>query len=113
MSEIRHILTRDASEHYLFVVEYMRKVGVMWSPVLAAMYFISFVCMAFTVVFTIYFKDSFQVGDLTQIFTYVLGQAILYVVFPTISLAHANSFIDTLVNIFKAAADDDFRMIGT
>ncbi len=97
----------------MFIVEYMRKVGVLWSPVLAVMYFISLVCMAFLVVFTLYYKDySFMVGDLTQILTYVVGQALLYVVFPTISLAHANSFIDTLVNMFAAAADDDFKMIG-
>jgi len=76
------------------------------------MYFFSLFCMAFIVVVSLLFADSFGVGDLTQILIYLAGQAVLYVVFPTISLAHANSFIDPLVAIFSVASEDDFKMIG-
>ena len=90
----------------------MRKAGVIWSPVLAVMYFISLLCMVLSATLTLYFLDSYQTGDLAQFLIVLLGQGILYMIFPTISLAHANSFITPLVNTFSAAAEDDFQMIG-
>jgi hypothetical protein len=91
----------------------MRKAGVIWSPVLAVMYFISLLCMVLSVTLTLFYLDAYPAGDVAQFFVYFVGQGILYAIFPTISLAHANSFINPLVNTFSAAAEDDFQMIGS
>eukprot|EP01036_Dinobryon_divergens_P028928 gene28928-37950_t len=112
LSEINQLLSRDATEHYLFIVEYMRKAGVIWSPVLAVMYFISLVCMILSATMTLIFFYAYQTEDVAQFLFYLIGQGILYAIFPTISLAHANSFINPLVNTFSAAAEEDFQMIG-
>ena len=90
----------------------MRKAGVIWSPVLAVMYLISLLCMVLSVILILFFPDSYQTGNLVQFLVYFLGQGIIYMIFPTISLAHANSFINPLANTFSAAAEDDFKMIG-
>jgi uncharacterized membrane protein len=75
----------------------MRKAGVIWSPVLAVMYFISLLCMVLSVTLTLFYLDAYPAGDVAQFFVYFVGQGILYAIFPTISLAHANSFINPLV----------------
>ena len=111
-AEFANQLTRDAIEHYLFVVEYMRKAGEIWSPVLAALYLLTAIFLViFGVIFGL-FMDEFRQTDLTQILLYALVQVLLYAVFPTVSLAHANAFIDPLSNTFQAASPDDFQIIG-
>eukprot|EP01036_Dinobryon_divergens_P029009 gene29009-38053_t len=75
-------LQRDAVEQYLFIVEYLRQSGTVWSPVIVAMY------------------------------CYGVFQIVLFLVFPSWSLASANAFLTPVLDVFTNSSRDDFNIIG-
>ena len=66
LSEMRYLLTRDAIERYVFIVEYMRSVGVLFAR-----------ASSFVLVFLLLCSSRSATRT----------PAMLYVVFPTISIS--------------------------
>eukprot|EP01036_Dinobryon_divergens_P032868 gene32868-42547_t len=106
-------LTRDATEQYLFIVEYLRQCGSLWSFNIVFIYFVA----TFLLAIFIFIVASTPVGtifspaEVLKLAVYVF-QICLFLVFPTLSLAHVNSYINHLLDLFKNSSSDDFQLIG-
>eukprot|EP01036_Dinobryon_divergens_P022112 gene22112-30346_t len=113
LNDLTPHLTRDAIEHYLFIVEYLRQCGALWSPVIIVVFVYAFILM-----FVLFGKLA--IFPLSQLITpsavqylivFVL-QIVLFMVFPTWSLAHVNACISLIEELFKNASAEDFKIIG-
>mmetsp|Transcript_5294 Transcript_5294/g.7784 ORF Transcript_5294/g.7784 Transcript_5294/m.7784 type:complete len:625 (-) Transcript_5294:10-1884(-) len=105
-------LGRDSSEHYLFMVEYMRQAGLVWSPVIIALYLYGTVLIVVVVIYLYSYSSFFTTADTANTISLLVVQIILYLVFPTWSLAHANSFLNPMIELFTNATPEDFETIG-
>lgn len=111
---ITEYLTRDATEQYLFIVEYLRQCGSMWSLIIVLIYFVA----TFLLVVVVFVVVSSPTGTILEpiavlnvsVYAFLV---ILFLVFPTLSLAHVNSYINHLLDLFKNSSSDDFQLIGT
>ena len=106
-------LARDATEQYLFMVEYLRQCGSLWSFNILLMY-IDAIYLLFFLMYNIlsvppgaYLDISLILGLAVYFF-----QVFIFLVFPTLSLAHVNSYINHLLDLFKNSSEDDFQLIG-
>lgn len=109
-SEVSQQLQSDAVERYLFLTEYMHQCGILWSPVIVAMYcYGSFLFLLLVYVFIV--VPSLSTGMIVDIILFSF-QSILFVVFPSLSLASANSVIAPVVHLFTNSGSRDFSMIG-
>ena len=107
-------LRRDAMEQYLFILEYMHQCGLLWSPVIVAMFCLGIVYLTVIVVHVV---ATVLIIDLeSPIFDgYVVIYsiwALLLSIFPPLSLASANAFVAPIVHQFMNSSSDDFAMIG-
>ena len=107
-------LARDATEQYLFMVEYLRQCGSLWSFNILLMY-IDAIYLIFLSVFTAlsfppgtHWDQSLFLSLVSTVF-----EIFIFLVFPTLSLAHVNSYINHLLDLFKNSSVDDFQLIGT
>ena len=107
-------LTRDATEHYLFIVEYLRQCGALWSPVIVVVYIYAFV-LIFVIVgaFTILPASQLVGFSVAQYSLVFVLQILLFITFPTWSLAHVNAYISHIEELFKHASEEDFKIIGS
>ena len=106
-------LQTDAAEQYLFMVEYMRQAGAVWAPVIVWMYLYSiFLILAVIVLYLVSDGQFYGMIMVLNLLSFI-GQAILFAIFPTWSLAHANSLIAPLQELFTMAVKEDFAIIGT
>ena len=112
LSKLSKYLQTDAAESYLFIVEYMRQSGTVWSPAIIGMYVYSVILM---LALTYLYGFSNTAMDGLGLFTLssYFGQAILFTIFPTWSLAHANSLISPILEMFNNASEQDFAIIGS
>jgi len=105
-------LGRDSSEQYLFMVEYMRQAGLVWSPVIIGLYAYGVFLVIELVYFLYNYYNLFSVVSIANSISSLVVQFIMYFVFPTWSLAHANSFLNPVISLFNNANCDDFEIIG-
>ena len=110
--ELAKQLRVDAIEQYLFVIEYMRQAGLLWAPVIIWMYVYAFVLILVIIYLFIHYK--FTEANIHKVFVVISFscQVILFTVFPTWNLAHANSLIAPLLELFTMASKKDFTIIG-
>ena len=105
---------RDAVEQYLFIAEYLRQSGAVWSPVIVAMY--SYGVFLFLVVNYFFATNSatellYSVQSISDVALLVF-QTVLFLVFPSWSLASANALLAPVLDVFSNSGKDDFKMIG-
>jgi hypothetical protein len=107
-------LTRDATEHYLFIVEYLRQCGALWSTVIVVVYIYAFV-LTFVIVgaFAILPASQLEGFSAAQYSLVFVLQVLLFITFPTWSLAHVNAYISHIEELFKNASEEDFKIIGS
>eukprot|EP01036_Dinobryon_divergens_P027451 gene27451-36227_t len=110
--ELSQHLTRDATEQYLFMVEYMRQSGAVWSSVIVMMYIYALILLALLVYIVIVLQSAAANSGTLLVLIVFVFQIVLFFVFPTLSVAHANSFIAPLFERFNNSSRDDFGMIG-
>ncbi len=118
--DLEKYLKTDAVEQYLFLVEYMRQCGVIWSAVIVGLYLYAIIMGLISVyqcvVYILYPSPTSNSSDtIFQHTLFVLPficQFLLFSVFPTVSLAHANSLIAPLLEMFSNSAREDFSIIG-
>jgi len=111
-AQLSEQLSRDSAEQYLFMVEYMRQAGKVWSPVITALYLYSFAMIALVACILLLYGDSVDVSSFLSAIIEIVFQVTLYLVFPTLGLAHANSFISPMLEQFTNCAPEDFAVIG-
>lgn len=107
-------LQTDATEQYLFVVEYMRQSGVVWSPVITWMYLYAII-MLLSIIYVIViasYNGATIDKDMSLILSTSSVEILLFVIFPTWSLSHVNSLIGPMRELFTIAAQEDFAIIG-
>jgi hypothetical protein len=107
-------LARDATEQYLFMVEYLRQCGSLWSFNILLLY-IDAIYLLFLCVFFVLSLPPGTPWDLSLVLVLVstVFEIFIFIVFPTLSLAHVNSYINHLLDLFKNSSVDDFQLIGT
>ena len=114
LRELSKRLRADAAEQYLFVVEFMRQAGAVWAPVIVWMYvYALFLLLGMIYLYLVFINDDVSLSS-NVIWTMVTftGQIIMFAIFPTWSLAHANSLIAPLLELFTMASKEDFDIIG-
>ena len=111
LGQLSKYLQTDAAEQYLFIVEYMRQSGSVWSPAIIGMYVYA-VLLMFALIYLYGYEHTAK--NSLGVFTLLsyLGQAFLFTIFPTWSLARANSLISPILELFKNSSQGDFAIIG-
>ena len=108
--EVSQQLQSDAVERYLFLCEYMHQCGILWSPVIVAMYcYGTLLIILMAYIFTT--LTSLNPGTIVNLIL-ISFQSFLFVVFPSLSLAGANSVIAPMVHLFSNSGSRDFAMMG-
>ena len=111
---IAEYLQRDAVEQYLFIAEYLRQSGTVWSPVIVAMYCygaLLFIVLNFTF-FTTPTMELLSTAKSISVVVLLVFQIVLFLVFPSWSLASANAFLAPVLDVFTNSSKDDFNIIG-
>ena len=115
LSEVASYLKTDAVEQYLFLVEYMRQCGVIWSAVIVGLYMyatvMGLVSGYYVTSYVLYPTSGTAFQDVMFILPFIF-QCLLFFIFPALSLAHANSLIAPLLEVFANSSRDDFSMLG-
>eukprot|EP01038_Epipyxis_sp_PR26KG_P014992 gene14992-20167_t len=105
-------IKRDSYEHYLFIQNYMNQCGQFWSARLVCLLLL--VCYLFSLgVLSFYHAakiDNFELAIATSIFIFV--RLMVLVAYPFLSIAHANKYINPLVNSFIISSPEDFSILG-
>ena len=112
MREFSTQITRDATEQYLFMVEYMRQSGSVWSSVIVGLYIYSIMLTTVTVYIYIVYQSQIPLSALIEGIVFICAELLLYLVFPAWSVAHANSFLSPMLDLFMNSAKEDFTLIG-
>lgn len=113
MRDLSQQLTRDATEQYLFIVEYMRQSGSVWSSVIVGLYIYSITLTTMVAYIVIVYESQLNLSAVIQVITFIVAEILMYLVFPTWSVAHANSFLSPMLDLFTNSAKEDFGLIGT
>ena len=107
-------LQMDAIEQYLFMVEYMRQSGAIWSPVVVGMYVYALL-QAVAVSYYLYsysiLSSQFAPSSLALL-SPMAFELCLFLIFPTFSIAKVNSLLAPMMEMFTKSSKDDFEMIG-
>lgn len=107
-------LQTDATEQYLFIVEYMRQAGVLCAPTVVWMYaYALFLIVAILYMYFVNYLNTAISSYIAYLMASFFCQILMFIIFPTWSLAHANSLITPLLELFSMASKEDFAIIGT
>eukprot|EP01036_Dinobryon_divergens_P023747 gene23748-32132_t len=118
LQDVANYLKTDAVEQYLFLVEYMRQCGVTWSAVIVGLYIYATVMglvSGYYITSYVLYPSPPSFGNVFQHTMFLLPlifQCLLFFIFPALSLAHANSLIIPLLEVFSNSSRDDFMIIG-
>jgi hypothetical protein len=110
--EISTFMINDATEHYLFIRQVLLMADRIWSPVITGF-----------IVYAVYIAFQYGLYAITilknphsTMFIRVLifsgTRFFVLVIYPIISIAHANSYIYKLKSIFQASSANDYETIG-
>lgn len=109
---IGNLISRDATEHYLFIREMMQAADRIWSPVLTVLFVLSaYVCLSYFLYIILVIKSTGR-SLFAQLLVIILVRILFLFIYPIVSLSHANSYIYKLQNCFKVASPDDYEIIG-
>lgn len=105
-------IKRDATEHYLLIREIVNVSSEIWSPALTGFFLlIVYSILAFLVVFIL-------LGDLLTIFGYIIFviyivvRILILLVYPIVSMSHANAYLYEIKGMFEKSALDDYLILG-
>jgi hypothetical protein len=113
---IPHI-SKDSFEHYLFVCEYNKRAGSMWSTSIASMFALAFYFNAtsFVMLLQLYIYNKVMGSVGFTVFVALINpmwSLILLVLLPIFAVAGANANILPILESFKYAGPDDYEAIG-
>ena len=112
LSDLSDALKTNATEQYLFVVEYMRQAGAVWSAAIVGMYLYSVFLVVVTIIFCVFVASGQNFSFVVSLVVPTVLEILLFSIFPTWSLAHANSLNYPLLDLFTNCSEDDFKIIG-
>ena len=112
LSDLSDALKTNATEQYLFVVEYMRQAGAVWSAAIMGMYLYSVFLVVVTIIFCVFVASGQNFSFVVSLVVPTVLEILLFSIFPTWSLAHANSLNYPLLDLFTNCSEDDFKIIG-
>jgi hypothetical protein len=104
-------LQRDACEHYMFIREYMTQAGRLWSIALVGVFGVFlFIIIAYLYALLVLKEKTLLLQD--TVILYISIRFVVLVIYPIVSLSHANSFCYALQELFIVAAPNDFEILG-
>lgn len=114
--KMKALLSRDASEHYLFICELLRRASELWSPILTLFIFLAlYVCLA-DVIYVVAIVGTANTLTSTvliiRLSIYVFIRVVVLFFYPILSFAFANSYFIKMNDIFRVADTSDFALIG-
>jgi hypothetical protein len=105
----------------------MNQASIVWTPVIVGLFLIS-IFFAAGAVFLFFLEDDSnqsassnilssvnQLSDnlpFIELIATISVRFLVFTVYPTVALAHANSFIEPMLKLFAMAAPDDFEVLG-
>eukprot|EP01034_Spumella_vulgaris_P027734 gene27734-34501_t len=109
--DLFEMLQRDACEHYMFIREYMNQAGQLWSIALVGVFGVFvFIIVAYLYALLVLKEKTMLLRD--GVITFIVIRFVVLVIYPIVSLSHANSFCYALQDLFTVAAPKDFEIIG-
>lgn len=109
---ISQLISRDASEHYLFIRELVETASGLWSSALTGVVILLCYIVAAYLSFIVVYLDALTVVVTSYLFLYICIRFIVMIIYPVISISHANSYIYELKQSFEGSGPDDFSLIG-
>lgn len=103
---------RDATEHYLLIREIVNVSSEIWSPAMTGLFFIVvYSIFAFVVLFILYFY-ALNTFSFIIFGTYITVRVVILLVYPILSMSHANAYLYEIKGMFEKSALDDFLVLG-
>ena len=110
--EVMPYVQRDSYEHYLFLREFMSIASRTWSaPILTFVFFAVFLMVTFSFMLVMYIRNVTPV-EWVYYTVYMLIRLTVLIIYPVLSLAHANAYVYALQEQFLIAAPEDFVALG-
>ena len=85
----------------------------MWSSVIVGLYIYSITLTTMIAYIVIVYESQLNLSAVIQVIAFIVAEILMYLVFPTWSVAHANSFLTPMLDLFTTSAKEDFGLIGT
>lgn len=105
-------LTTDSKEFYLFICHYMKKSGDIWTLGIVVLFLQSVYFMMFDSYDTIVYWKRENDYSRANIIMQCSIMLLLFMVYPFVSIARANSCTDSMKRMFNCADTSDFSAIG-
>ena len=108
---ISALIVKDATEQYLFLREIMAAADRIWSPALTALFlFAAYISVQYSAFAVIYALDN-NIFLVIQIIIFILIRISVLVLYPIISISHANAYIYKLKACFLISAPTDYELL--
>ncbi len=112
-AQFAKLISTDAYEHYLFIQEYMRRAGELWSPaIMGFVLFLLFLIAAYGYVVLDHKEEFLNVTNIALVCAYIGVRICILLVYPIMSIARANACIYPLQDVFKVSSPADYAIIG-
>jgi hypothetical protein len=109
---ISELLGRDATEHYFFIREVLRLASLTWSPVLTGLFVLAvYVVVAYSA-FLLLLQGRIDGRASIQIAVLIVMRIVFLVLYPIVSICHANSQVYEMRNYFASSSPEDYQCIG-
>eukprot|EP01033_Poteriospumella_lacustris_P010165 gene10165-7250_t len=112
--EIAGLISRDATEQYLFIREAMNTAGRIWSPVITGLIFLA-IFIATAEVYAAYYATTRGYNSIyifIRITAFVITRILILVFYPIVSIATANAYLLKIGDVFRVSAEEDYEVIG-
>jgi hypothetical protein len=112
--EITSLISRDATEQYLFIREAMNTAGRIWSPVITGLMFLA-LFIAVAQIFEGIYDTRRGYGNVwlfIRLTVFVIIRLLVLVFYPILSIASANAYLLKIGDVFTVSAEEDYEVIG-
>lgn len=104
------LLERDAFERYLFVRQVLHRCSMLWGTLLTAIIVITTLLMIYAYFDALYYFTKYETILYSDAMLLVVGATVA--LFIILSLMHANSAVDCILDGFQFSASADYQIIG-
>jgi hypothetical protein len=106
------IVKTEATEHYLLIREIVRVFSEVWSPALTGFFFFeAYAILIYLSVFALY-SDDLHAIDWVMIMIFILVRLFILLLYPILSISHANSYLYEIKDMFEGTAFSDYYVLG-
>lgn len=111
-NDISDLIKRDAIEHYLFIKNVMKSADHIWSPILSGCFLLSLYIILTYFSYLMIYNGAVTKFSLFRIVFMICVRALFLIVYPIVSISHANSYIYEIKTTFVNSSESDFVILG-